>query len=414
MIKNICRFISSILVLLFLFLTLTAAAEMPSFSPGEWDVLRYTNMERLLRGLRPLTMTALMQQAAGTRADELNKSMSHTRPDGSSCFTALNQNGLNYSSAAENIAAGYRSAGAVVTAWMNSPGHKSNILNPNFAHIGVGEAANSAGTLYWDQLFMSQDCSYQGLRLIIPEGSLTCIPGIDIEELNIVAVLTCSVHGDSYLPLNTQMCSPALITQAGKNLIQVEIAGFHESFEVEASASPVESGWYEGPKGWMFFKDNILLSGWFQDGITWFYANETGLMQTGWINKSGSWCYLDKAGAMKTGWANIDGSWYYFDASGSMKIGWLKTGSGWFYTNASGVMQTGWTKIDGSWYYMNASGQMQTGWVKDGGTWYFMNTSGQMQTGWLQQNSAWYYLFRQRSYGMRYAENCRADQRLRL
>lgn len=84
------------------------------------------------------------------RAEELEELFEHTRPDGSSCFTALDQAGINYRAAGENIAMGYRSPEAVVEGWMNSPGHRANILNGDFTHIGVGYAPD----WNWAQLFV--------------------------------------------------------------------------------------------------------------------------------------------------------------------------------------------------------------------------------------------------------------------
>ena len=79
----------------------------------------------------------------------------HTRPDGTSCFTVLDQNGINYFSAGENIAMGYPTSESVVNGWMNSSGHKANILNSSFTHIGVG-CYEENGYYYWVQLFIGK------------------------------------------------------------------------------------------------------------------------------------------------------------------------------------------------------------------------------------------------------------------
>ena len=64
--------------------------------------------------------------------------------------------GISYRTAGENIASGQRTAQAVVTAWMNSEGHRKNILSANFTEIGVGYAAKSNGTPYWTQMFIGR------------------------------------------------------------------------------------------------------------------------------------------------------------------------------------------------------------------------------------------------------------------
>ena len=91
-------------------------------------------------------------QAAEVRAGELPKKFSHTRPNGSSCFTAVRS---SYGYIGENIAAGQRSPEEVVESWMNSEGHRKNILNKNFRNLGVGyvNVENSEYGHYWVQLF---------------------------------------------------------------------------------------------------------------------------------------------------------------------------------------------------------------------------------------------------------------------
>jgi len=65
----------------------------------------------------------------------------------------LHSFGIQFSAAAENIARGQRSPAEVVNSWMNSPGHRANILNPSFNQIGVGVARDNRGTLFWTQMF---------------------------------------------------------------------------------------------------------------------------------------------------------------------------------------------------------------------------------------------------------------------
>lgn len=115
-------------------------------------VLSQVNAARAQNGLRALTLDANMNRAAAVRAAELAQSFSHTRPNGSRGMTALNEAGVSYRTAGENIASGQQTAQAVVSAWMNSSGHRANILSASFGRMGVGQAT-IGGRTYWVQLF---------------------------------------------------------------------------------------------------------------------------------------------------------------------------------------------------------------------------------------------------------------------
>lgn len=117
------------------------------------QVVDLVNAERAKEGLSPLTIDTKVQAAAQVRAVECEQSFSHTRPNGTSFATALKEQNVTYRSAGENIAWGQRSPQEVVTAWMNSAGHRANIMNANFTTIGVGYYQNAKGVNYWCQLF---------------------------------------------------------------------------------------------------------------------------------------------------------------------------------------------------------------------------------------------------------------------
>lgn len=117
------------------------------------QVVNLVNKERAKAGLSALTIDSKVEKAALVRAKEIQSSFSHTRPNGSTFVTALKEAGVSYNGAGENIAWGQKTPEEVVTAWMNSPGHRANILNKNFKYIGVGNLQNSSGTQYWVQLF---------------------------------------------------------------------------------------------------------------------------------------------------------------------------------------------------------------------------------------------------------------------
>lgn len=116
------------------------------------QVAALVNAERAKYGLSALTVDTKVQQAALVRAKETAQSFSHTRPNGSSFSTALTEAGVSYCTAGENIAYGQTTPQQVMNAWMNSSGHRANILNANYTTIGVGYTVIN-GTAYWAQLF---------------------------------------------------------------------------------------------------------------------------------------------------------------------------------------------------------------------------------------------------------------------
>ncbi len=118
------------------------------------EVLRLVNIERANAGVHALTLSSTLTNYAQIRADELQATYSHDRPNGDAWHTVLG-NDASGRSAAENIAQGHRSAQEVVDGWMNSEGHKKNILNDAYDQLGVGISSDSSGRLSWCQLFWS-------------------------------------------------------------------------------------------------------------------------------------------------------------------------------------------------------------------------------------------------------------------
>lgn len=116
-------------------------------------VVELVNEARAEAGLKPVTLQADVTAAAQVRARETVTLFSHTRPNGTSCFTALDEAGVSYRGAGENIAWGQKTPEEVMNGWMNSAGHRANILNPSFTTIGVGFYQNESGINYWTQLF---------------------------------------------------------------------------------------------------------------------------------------------------------------------------------------------------------------------------------------------------------------------
>ncbi|OQB20492.1 MAG: Chlorophenol reductase precursor [Firmicutes bacterium ADurb.Bin182] len=122
----------------------------------ETECIRLINIERTNRGLQALQTNWELSRCARYKSqDMINKNyFSHQSPTYGSPFTMMQSFGLKFSAAAENIAYGQRTAREVVNAWMNSPGHRANILSQAYTVTGVGAAKKANGTLYWTQMFM--------------------------------------------------------------------------------------------------------------------------------------------------------------------------------------------------------------------------------------------------------------------
>ncbi|WP_405534160.1 CAP domain-containing protein [Streptomyces sp. NBC_00075] len=128
--------------------------------PGDLDrtaaeVTDLTNRERARAGLPPLATDALLTRAAQAHSTDMvvRQFYSHTGPDGSQPWDRAAAAGSTRRTIGENIACGQRSPAEVVDGWMNSPGHRANILKREFTHIGIGFAGGGKAGTYWTQLF---------------------------------------------------------------------------------------------------------------------------------------------------------------------------------------------------------------------------------------------------------------------
>lgn len=117
------------------------------------QVIDLVNDERSKAGLSAVTEATDVSAAAAIRAQEITSNFSHTRPDGTYYNTVLDQSGISYWGSGENIAYGQRTPAEVMNGWMNSQGHRANILNASYTKIGVAYYQNSNGVTYWVQLF---------------------------------------------------------------------------------------------------------------------------------------------------------------------------------------------------------------------------------------------------------------------
>ena len=119
------------------------------------EVVNLTNNERAKAGLQALQIDTKLTQSAQAKSQDMKDKnyFSHTSPTYGSPFDQMKSFGVSYKSAAENIAMGQRTAAEVVDGWMNSPGHKANIMNASYTHIGVGLSDSG---YYWTQQFISK------------------------------------------------------------------------------------------------------------------------------------------------------------------------------------------------------------------------------------------------------------------
>ena len=119
------------------------------------EVVDLTNKERAKEGLKALQIDVKLTQSAQAKSQDMkNKNyFDHTSPTYGSPFDQMKSLGITYKSAGENIAMGQRSAAEVVDGWMKSPGHRENIMNPSFTHIGVGLSDSG---FYWTQQFIGK------------------------------------------------------------------------------------------------------------------------------------------------------------------------------------------------------------------------------------------------------------------
>lgn len=117
------------------------------------EVVKLVNQERAKAGLPELMMFPRLSKAANIRIKETTEKWSHERPDGRSSSTIITDLSIRWNAYGENIAYGQRSPQEVVRGWMNSEGHKKNILSANYKYIGVGVTQKN-GVLYWTQEFL--------------------------------------------------------------------------------------------------------------------------------------------------------------------------------------------------------------------------------------------------------------------
>ncbi len=131
--------------------------QKPEISADEFElkVLELVNIERAKHNLAPLSWDSSLAEVAKAHSFDMAKNnyFSHTNLNGQSAFDRMKNAGINYSYAAENIAAGQKTPESAMNSWMNSEGHRNNILNKNVTRIGVGYVKGGSYGHYWTQNF---------------------------------------------------------------------------------------------------------------------------------------------------------------------------------------------------------------------------------------------------------------------
>lgn len=129
-----------------------ASAQVSAY---EQKVVELTNQERAKYGLKPLALDTELSKVAREKSRDMQSKgyFSHTSPTYGSPFDMMKQFGITYQTAGENIAMGQQTPEEVVKAWMNSDGHRKNILSSSYTHIGVGHIAEGN---YWTQMFIGK------------------------------------------------------------------------------------------------------------------------------------------------------------------------------------------------------------------------------------------------------------------
>lgn len=136
----------------------TSTEESSELSEFEQEVVRLTNVERENQGLAPLQIDEEVSKVARIKSEDMRDQnyFSHQSPTYGSPFDMLSSYDVSYRSAGENIAAGQQTPEQVVQGWMNSQGHRENIMNSGYTHIGVGHVEGGSYGHYWTQMFISK------------------------------------------------------------------------------------------------------------------------------------------------------------------------------------------------------------------------------------------------------------------
>lgn len=119
-------------------------------------MLDHVNAQRAANGVGPLSLCGTLGVAAQRHSDDqaARATMTHTGSDGSTLGDRAGRAGyVGWTGLGENVAYGYGTVDAVMSGWMNSPGHRANLLSAGYTHVGFGRTSSANGTPYWTQDF---------------------------------------------------------------------------------------------------------------------------------------------------------------------------------------------------------------------------------------------------------------------
>ena len=317
-----------------------------------YEVLGKINEQRRANGLGEVQMDVELLEAAMQRAaesvvvgeaydhDEIGNTEAHTRPDGSK----FNSWAYKTGSYGENVAYGQTSSTEVMKQWMNSSGHKANILKADYKSVGVGVVyCNGYYRFYWTQEFSSYSATVPSKRTD-----------------NVTRTFTVGVTNSVY---NRLVSRGKLGYVIKSNSSDASSSGSGSSSGSSMSSKAVSGTWKQTNGRWWFqVGSSYLTNSWLKSGGTWYAFGSDGYMYTGWKKIDGDWYYFDSSGAMASSewrdgyWLSSNGKWSY-KYTGSWHVG----SKGWWFGDSSGwYAQNQWQKINGSWYYFDASGWMVT------------------------------------------------------
>ncbi|MBR1555833.1 MAG: hypothetical protein IJ644_10665 [Oscillospiraceae bacterium] len=178
---KIKRMISALLSGMILSGIAVCSANAEDFQAQKDEVIMLVNEQRAAQGKEILYESAILNQAADIRAKEIISNFSHTRLDGSHGYEVVYEVGATYMAVGENIAYGYSTEADVMNGWMNSSGHRANILNENYHAIGVGVARNN-NVYYWVQIFTDGI----GLTPMYTKGNINRDNDINSEDASLI------------------------------------------------------------------------------------------------------------------------------------------------------------------------------------------------------------------------------------
>ena len=209
-----------LLIIFTVFVTMFANEQSAqAYSKKEWDVIKYTNQYRMEKGRSPLMLCFGMQKLSNIRKKEVAQYYSHTRPSGENCFSIIGKVSFYPTALGENIASGFKDSQKVVKAWIGSKGHRKNILNRSFTHIGAGYVNKGLYSTSWVQYFAGT-ASVSSMMVENTKKIKKYKVGTTIEKMNKRVVFNTS-YGKSYMPLITAMCSGYQKNKTGIQTIKV-------------------------------------------------------------------------------------------------------------------------------------------------------------------------------------------------